>query len=79
MENFVEDYLTTVTSDPQTAWTMLTPDFQAQSGNYGQYQKFWSQYQTADITSSERRPGHQADQLPRRVPEAGRREGPLTT
>ncbi|MEP9361316.1 serine/threonine-protein kinase [Nocardioides sp. CN2-186] len=56
MENFIEDYLATVTSDPQTAWTMLTPDFQAQSGNFGQYQKFWRQFQTADMTTSQADP-----------------------
>jgi hypothetical protein len=37
MTGFVEDYLATVTSDPKTAWAMLTPSFQAASGNYGQY------------------------------------------
>jgi hypothetical protein len=49
MENFVEDYLATVTSDPKAAWERLTPQFQEQSGNFGQYQKFWSGYQSADI------------------------------
>jgi hypothetical protein len=52
METFVEDYLATVTSDPATAWDELTPEFQAQSGNYGQYKKFWSGFQSADIVSS---------------------------
>jgi serine/threonine protein kinase len=56
MENFVEDYLATVTTDPATAWEQLTPEFQAQSGNYGQYKKFWSGFQSADIVSSEADP-----------------------
>lgn len=49
MENFVEDYLVAVTSDPKSAWDRLTPQFQEESGNFGQYQKFWSDIQTADI------------------------------
>ncbi len=52
MENFVEDYLATVTTDPASAWDQLTPEFQAESGNFGQYQKFWSDFQSADIVSS---------------------------
>jgi serine/threonine protein kinase len=53
MENFVEDYLATVTTDPAAAWDRLTPEFQAQSGNFGQYKKFWSDIRSADIVSSE--------------------------
>ncbi|GAA4693821.1 serine/threonine-protein kinase [Nocardioides conyzicola] len=49
MENFIEDYLATVTSDPKAAWERLTPDFQKASGGFGQYKKFWSGYQTADL------------------------------
>jgi serine/threonine protein kinase len=52
MENFVEDYLATVTSDPKAAWEQLTPDFQAASGGFGQYKKFWSGYQSADIVGN---------------------------
>ncbi len=49
MENFMEDYLATVTSDPKAAWQRLTPQFQKESGGFGQYKKFWSGYQSADI------------------------------
>ncbi|MBZ5740995.1 serine/threonine-protein kinase [Nocardioides mangrovi] len=56
MENFVEDYLATVTTDPHAAWQQLTPDFQAQSGNFGQYQKFWRTISTADMTSAQADP-----------------------
>jgi hypothetical protein len=49
MEGFVEDYLATVTSDPKTAWTRLTPEFQRESGGYGQYKKFWSGFASADL------------------------------
>jgi hypothetical protein len=52
MESFIETYLATVTSDPKAAWEMLTPEFQAQSGGYGQYKKFWSGFQGADLLSS---------------------------
>ena len=56
MENFVETYLATVTSDPKSAWAMLTPDFQAASGNFGQYQKFWGQFQSADLLTAQADP-----------------------
>jgi serine/threonine protein kinase len=49
MENFMEDYLAAVTSDPKAAWERLTPQFQKESGGFGQYKKFWSGYQSADI------------------------------
>ena len=56
MENFVEGYLATVTSDPKSAWSQLTPQFQADSGGFGQYQKFWSGFATADLLSAEADP-----------------------
>jgi serine/threonine protein kinase len=56
MENFVETYLGTVTSDPKSAWAMLTPGFQAASGNFGQYQKFWGQFQSADLLTAQADP-----------------------
>ena len=56
MENFIETYLATVTSDPKSAWAMLTPEFQAQSGGFGQYQKFWRQFQGADVLSAQADP-----------------------
>jgi serine/threonine protein kinase len=52
MKNFIETYLATVTSDPKSAWAMLTPEFQAQSGGFGQYQKFWKGFRSADLISS---------------------------
>lgn len=51
MENFIEDYLATVTSDSKTAFEMLTPSFQKQSGGYGGYRSFWSTVRTADVLS----------------------------
>lgn len=52
MENFVEGYLATVTSDPKSAWAQLTPQFQADSGGYGAYQGFWKGIATADLISA---------------------------
>lgn len=51
MESFVTDYLATVTSDPKSAWTQLTPQFQAASGNFGQYQGFWKTIDSAQVVS----------------------------
>lgn len=56
MEGFVETYLATVTSDQKAAWAMLTPEFQDESGGFGQYQKFWRGFQTADLLSAEADP-----------------------
>jgi hypothetical protein len=58
LENFVEDYLATVTSDPATAWGELTPAFQAASGSFGQYQRFWKGIRTADLVSADPDPDH---------------------
>jgi hypothetical protein len=52
METFVVDYLATVTSDPQAAWQRLTPGFQAASGSFDAYAGWWSQVQSADVTSA---------------------------
>ncbi len=56
MESFIETYLTTATSDPKSSWEMLTPGFQVQSGGFGQYQKFWNGFQSADLLSAEADP-----------------------
>jgi serine/threonine protein kinase len=47
MRQFVEDYFATVTSDPEAAFAMLTPEFQAASGGYGDYSGFWSTIESA--------------------------------
>ena len=51
MQNFIEDYLATVTSDPQSAFRMLTSSFQKQSGGIGGYTGFWGTIQIADVLS----------------------------
>ena len=42
MRDFVRGYVATVASDPDTAWQMLTPKFQAESGGLDRYREFWS-------------------------------------
>lgn len=56
MTTFIEDYLATVTADPQTTWTRLTPAFQDASGNFGQYQRFWRTIDSAQVVSAEADP-----------------------
>jgi eukaryotic-like serine/threonine-protein kinase len=56
MESFVEEYLATVTTDQQASWEMLTPEFQDASGGFGQYQKFWRGFTSADLLTSEADP-----------------------
>lgn len=41
MEAFLTDYLQTAASDPRTAYTMLTPAFQQDSGGLDGYSGFW--------------------------------------
>jgi serine/threonine protein kinase len=42
MRDFVRAYVAAVASDPDTAWRMLTPKFQAESGGLDRYRDFWS-------------------------------------
>lgn len=58
MQEFVETYLSEVTSDRRAAWQRLTPEFQEQSGGFGSYSGFWGTVQaatprdvTADVTT----------------------------
>jgi eukaryotic-like serine/threonine-protein kinase len=51
METFIQDYLATVTTDPQAAFAMLTPSFQAASGGIDGYRGFWDTIRTATVTS----------------------------
>lgn len=41
MESFIRDYVAAVASDPATSWQMLTPKFQAESGGFETYRRFW--------------------------------------
>jgi hypothetical protein len=76
MQDFVQRYLSTVTSDPKAAWAMLTPSFQKQSGGYGQYKRFWSGFENAEVTSASADP--EAKTISYTV-EYTRRDGSTTT
>jgi len=47
MRAFVQDYFSQVTSDPESTFAMLTPEFQAESGGFGRYSGFWSTIESA--------------------------------
>ena len=49
MEAFVGDYLATVTSDPDTSWTWLTPEFQAEAGGIDSYKGYWATIESAQL------------------------------
>ena len=50
MQAFIEDYVATASSDPESAFTMLTPEFQEQSGGLEGYLDFWQgQVDTAKL------------------------------
>jgi serine/threonine protein kinase len=42
----VRDYYGMLPDDTNTAWTRLTPDYQAQTGGRGAYEKFWKGFQS---------------------------------
>jgi serine/threonine protein kinase len=42
MESFVEGYVAALSTDIDSAWNMLTPKFQRESGGLSAYRKFWS-------------------------------------
>jgi len=41
MAAFIRDYVATVADDPDSAWSMLTPKFQRESGGLDSYRRFW--------------------------------------
>lgn len=51
MEQFVTNYLSTVTSDRHAAWAMLTPAYQRASGGFAGYQGFWRTIDSATVRS----------------------------
>ncbi|WP_372729539.1 serine/threonine-protein kinase [Nocardioides sp.] len=52
LTDFVDDYLSTVTRDPETAFAMLTPSFQAQSNGLSGYTGFWSTVRSAELVNA---------------------------
>jgi hypothetical protein len=51
LTSFVEDYLQTVDDDPPTAFDLLTPDYQAESGGLGGYENFWGNVSNVRVES----------------------------
>ncbi|MDP3890963.1 serine/threonine-protein kinase, partial [Nocardioides sp.] len=49
MEQFIADYLATVTEDPGASFQMLTPAFQEESGGLQGYRGFWRTVRSASI------------------------------
>lgn len=47
--SFGKQYVPTAISDRDTAWQMLTPAFQEQSGGRGGYDRWWGQFESAQI------------------------------
>jgi eukaryotic-like serine/threonine-protein kinase len=41
MKSFINDYVSAVSTDPETSWKMLTPKFQQESGGFDKYRTFW--------------------------------------
>lgn len=56
MQSFIDDYLSTASSDPEAAFTMLTPEFQAASNGISGYTGFWNTIDTAELVSVSARP-----------------------
>jgi serine/threonine protein kinase len=75
MDAFVSDYLSLVTSDPESAFSMLAPQFKQASGGYDGYMGWWGTVRSATPTSIESNPsdltvGYTVDY----VMKSGRRE-----
>jgi serine/threonine protein kinase len=51
MESFIRRYVSTVAADPDTAWTMLTPKFQRESGGRATYRAFWGRATAGRVLS----------------------------
>jgi serine/threonine protein kinase len=50
MQGFITDYVALAVDDPRQSWDLLTPEFQQASGSFGQYQKFWNQWESATVS-----------------------------
>ena len=57
MRSFVQDYFSLVTSDPESTFAMLTPEFQAESGGIERYTGFWSTIESATPRAIKADPG----------------------
>ena len=51
MKSFINDYVSAVSTDPNTSWKMLTPKFQQESGGFDKYRSFWDPATNGRVTS----------------------------
>ena len=49
LTSFAASYAPTAVSDPDTSWQMLTPQFQNESGGRQGYDRWWDQFQSAEV------------------------------
>ncbi len=56
MDAFITSYLATVTSDPESAFDQLTPEFQEVSGGYDGYLDWWRRVRSAEVAAIESNP-----------------------
>jgi hypothetical protein len=65
-ETFLRSYYSAVESrDYQTAWSMLTPEFQANTaGGYKAYTAFWDTVDGVEVRRVEVEPGHDRNTWP---------------
>ena len=59
MDAFVTTYLATVTTDPEAAFEMLTPEFKKGSGGYPGYIGYWGTVRSASLSAIESNPSDQ--------------------
>jgi serine/threonine protein kinase len=58
IKSFIDDYVTTVSTDPSKSWQMLTPKFQQESGGFDKYNAFWSPATNGRVVSISPDPGN---------------------
>jgi hypothetical protein len=56
MTSFIRTYIDTAVDDPQTAFAMLTPEYQAESKGLSGYESFWGDVKSAKILGIEADP-----------------------
>jgi serine/threonine protein kinase len=56
MDDFIRNYLSTVTKDPEAAFALLTPEFQDASGGLSGYTGFWDSVRKAKLLSIDSNP-----------------------
>mgnify|MGYP006173515157 CR=1 FL=1 len=53
LEDFIDDYLSTAEGDSQDGFDLLTPEAQAASGGFEQYDAFWSNVDDVNVEQSQ--------------------------